>query len=169
LFDDYYKTIFRPYYDPLSMLALQKWLKIINKNWENLGLNETLEALRSYARYHMLYIVSMIIANANGQEDKVPFPSKTLQIPEDVKNQILQNAVNYFNMAFEQAYDQAVSSNKVFSPQNWLKKKESIQLENFATKTVVTMLKSSSIKTEFLNALKLQSENFDLRWTAEGL
>ena len=111
----------------------------------------------------------MIIANANGQGDKVPFPSKTLQIPEDVKNQILQNAVNCFNMASEQAYDQAVSSNKVFGPQNWLKKKGSIQLENLATKTVVTMLKSSSIKTDFLNALKLQPENFDLRWTAEGL
>lgn len=169
LFDDYYRTIFRPDYDPSSMLALQKWLNIINENWENLGLNETLEAVRSYARFHMLYIVSMMIANASDQGDKVPFPGKTLQILQDFKNEMLQTAATCFNQAFKNAIEQANLSSKVFSPQNWLKSKASVQSENLVTETVVSTLKSVSMNKEFLNSLKLSPENFGLRWTAEGL
>jgi hypothetical protein len=169
LFDDYFRTIFRPEYDPQSMLALQRWLNIINENWKNLGLNETLEAVRSYARFHMIFIVSMMIANASDQGDKIPFPSKTLQILQNYKNETLSTAATCFNQAFKNAHEQAELSSKVFSPQNWLKSKASVQSENLVTVTVVSTLKSVSMSKDFLNALKLSPENFGLRWTAEGL
>ncbi len=169
LFDDYYRTIFRPDYDPSSMLALQKWLNIINENWESIGLNETLEALRSYARFHILYIISMMITNASGQKDMIPFPGKTLHILHDFKDVMLQTSANCFNLAFNNAKEQADLSSKVFSPQNWLKNKDSIQSENLVTVTVVSTLKSVPTSKEFLNSLKLSPENFGLRWTAEGL
>lgn len=169
LFDDYFRTIFRQDYDPQSMLVLQRWLNAINENWENLGLNETLEAVRSYARFHLMYIISMIIANASDQGDKVPFPSKTTEILRNFKDQVLQTAATCFNQAFKNAIEQATISSQVFSPQNWLKSKKSIQSENLVTETVVSTLKSVNMNKDFLNALKLSPENFGLRWSADGL
>lgn len=169
LFDDYYRTIFKPDYDPASMLALQKWLNVIDDNWKNLGLNETLEAVRSYSRFHILYIVSMMIANASKQGDKVPFPSKTLQILQNFKSEILQTAATCFNHAFKNASEQSNLSDKVFSPQNWLKSKASVQSENLVTETVISTLTDLSTSKELMNVLKLSPENFGLRWTAEGL
>ncbi len=175
LFDDYYKTIFERTYDPSSMLALQKWLKIIDDNWKNLNLNKTLKALKSYARFHVLYIVSMIIAKANGQGDKVPLPGKTLQIPEDFKNILLETAATCFEQAFNKAKDEtdsnneADSNNEVFSPQNWLKSKKSVELENYFTAFMAPTLKYLPMYKELSNPLKLSPEDFDLRWKAEGL
>jgi len=54
LFDEYYRLLFRPDYDPPSMLALQTWINIIDRAWPNLQLNEALKAGKSYVQFHLL-------------------------------------------------------------------------------------------------------------------
>src|SRR5665647_41399 len=85
LFDELYRNVFKPDYNPVSILALKKWDTVLMQMWDNLPLDDVLKATKSYVRFHILYSISSLIANANNQGDKVPFPSATLDIVEKHK------------------------------------------------------------------------------------
>jgi len=89
LFDEHYKTLFRPDYNPQSILALQTWLSAIERQWQNLSLRDELKAGKSYVRLHLLYAVSSLIAYASGQGDKVSYPSATLAIARQFSADVL--------------------------------------------------------------------------------
>src|SRR5262249_8849578 len=56
LFDEFYKTLFQPELDAQSILALRLWMVEIDKNWAQLDLNEAIKAVKSAARFHMLFV-----------------------------------------------------------------------------------------------------------------
>jgi len=119
LFDEYYKTLFRPDYDPQSILALQTWMNAIDRAWPNLTLNDALKAGKSYVRFHLLYAVSALIAQASGHDDKVAHPAATLPIAQQHATEIISLGVNCLNEALKGAMLSAQVADKVFSPQNW--------------------------------------------------
>jgi len=166
LFDEYYKTLFKPDYSPVSILALQTWMNAIDKSWSNLTLNDALKAGRSYMRFHLLYAISTLIAHASGQGDKVPYPSATLIIARQYGDQILPLAVNCLNRALESALTEAQMADKVFSPQNWSKNRASVQGETLVASTMIGMLPGLGAQA-LLEKLKVPASEFGLRWSAE--
>ncbi len=166
LFDEYYKTLFRPDYDPASILALQRWTSVIDKAWPNLALNEALKAGKSYVRFHLLYAISTLIAHASGQGDKVPYPSATLDRVQQAAEAVLPLAVNCLNQALNQAIIDAQSVGKVFSPQNWFKSLASVHAETLVASTIIGMLPGLGAQPT-VDRLKLPAQHFGLRWSAE--
>ncbi|HOD61773.1 MAG TPA: AIPR family protein [Bacilli bacterium] len=169
LFDELYKNVFKPDYNPVSVLALKKWDSIIMKDWDNLPLDDLLKATKSYVRFHILFSISSIIAYANNQGDKVPFPSATLDIVEKHGKEILPFAATCLNQALKSANQQAQLSGKIFSPQNWLKKNDSVMAQSLVASTMVGMMEGmSSIGGKNIKEiLKLSPDQFELRWKAE--
>lgn len=166
LFDENYKTLFRPDYNPSSMLALKTWISTIDKAWANLALNDALKAGKSYVRFHLLYAISSLIANASGQADKVPEPAATLNIAKQGADDILSLAVNCLNEALKNAIRDAGLADKVFSPQNWFKSRASMQAETLAASTIVSMLPGLGAQAT-IDRLRLDPQRFGLRWSAE--
>jgi hypothetical protein len=169
LFDEYYKLLFRSDYEPSSMLALQTWINAIEKAWPNLQLNEELKAGKSYVKFHLLYIVSSLVAHASGQGDKVPFPKATLSLAQSHAFEVLPIAANCLNRAMDQAINQAqLTEKRVFSPQNWCKTVSCVQGSTLVASTIVSMMPSlGSGAGDLLTKLKVKSDAFGLRWSAE--
>jgi hypothetical protein len=169
LFDEYYKLLFRPDYDPPSMLALQTWMNAIDKAWPNLQLNAALKAGKSYVQFHLLYAVSALVAHASNQSDKVPFPKATLELAQRHAAEVLPLAVNCLNKAMDQAVTQAqLTPNKVFSPQNWCKTVSCVQGTTLVASTIVSMMPGLGAgAAELASKLTVKSDAFGLRWSAE--
>jgi hypothetical protein len=144
LFDEHYKTLFRTGYNPISMLALQTWLSAIESAWPNLALNDVLKAGKTYVKYHLMFAVSAIIAQANKQPTLVVEPVATLKAAEH-PNEILPLAATCLENALQSALQQAQINNKVFSPQNWLKSVSAVQGQMLVAGTLAGML--SSLRT----------------------
>jgi hypothetical protein len=127
---------------------------------------DALKVGKSYARAHVLYAISSLVAHASGQGDKVPAPSATLILAQQNALDVLPLAVNCVNKAMEQADTQAKLSNKVFSPQNWCKTTGSVQGEALVATTIIGMM--PGLGAGDLNAkLKVSPDRFGLRWSAE--
>jgi hypothetical protein len=169
LFDELYKNVFRSDYNPVSILALKKWDSLILSNWDNLQLDELLKATKSYVRFHIAYSISSLIAYASNQGDKVPFPSATLPIVEKHGKEILSFAAICLNKALKKANQEAQASEKIFSPQNWLKKNDSVMAQSLVASTIVELMSDmSSIEgPKMKDILRLSPDNFELRWKAE--
>lgn len=166
LFDEYYKTLFRPDYDPASIYTLQTWMNHINDAWPNLALRDALKAGKSYARFHVLYAISSLIAYANGQGDKVPHPSATLGIAQHYAGEVLPLAVNCLNKAMESALTDAQTSGRVFSPQNWCKNRNSLQGEALVASTMIGMMPGIGAQA-MIDKLLIPADQFGLRWSAD--
>jgi hypothetical protein len=169
LFDELYKNVFKPDYNPVSILALKKWDTLIMENWEKLPLDDILKATKSYVRFHILYSISSLIAYANNQGDKVPFPSATLRIVEQSGKEILPFASTCLNQALKSANQQAQIAERIFSPQNWLKKNDSVNSEALVASTMVDMMEGmSSIGGKNIKELlNVSPDQFELRWKAD--
>ena len=122
LFDELYKTLFHPELDAQSVFALRLWLNAIDKHWPQLDINEAVKAVKGAARFHMLFVVSQLFAHASNQSDKVPLPSATIPALTHA-GMILAQAKQCINQALQQAVTQSAAAGKVFSPQNWLKRR----------------------------------------------
>ncbi len=166
LFDDYYKKLFQPDYNPVSVLALQTWLSAIERHWQNLSLRDELKAGKSYVRLHLLYAASSLIAHASEQGDKVAHPSATLSIAQFHAVDVLRHAANCLNRAMENAAQEAQVAGRVFSPQNWFKGRASVQAEALVASTIVGMLPAIGGQTT-IDTMKLSPEMFGLRWSAD--
>lgn len=169
LFDELYKNVFKPDYNPVSILALKKWDSLIMENWDKLLLDDFLKATKSYVRFHILFSVSSLIAYANNQGDKVPFPSATLRIVENHGKEILPFAATCLNEALKSANQQSQLSGKIFSPQNWLKKNDSVIAQSLVASTMIGMLQGMSgiSGKNVRDMMQLSPDQFELRWTAE--
>lgn len=166
LFDEHYKTLFRTGYDPKSILALQSWLNAIEESWPNLALNDVLKAGKTYVKYHLLFAVSAIISQANKQPTLVVEPSATLQASQHA-NEILPLAATCLENALQSALQQAQMSNKVFSPQNWLKTVGAVQGETLVAGTLAGMLTTLPNGKNLLDLMTAPGAAFTSRWSAE--
>lgn len=165
LFDEYYKILFRTGYDPASIMALNRWTRAINDRWQNLPLNDTLKASKSYARFHVLFSLSSIIAAASGQPTKVPDPSATAAIAEHDYDLLITQAANCLENAMLHARITAETDGKVFSPQNWMKSNHSVQGEMLVASTIAGIL--PNLAPEIINSLVIPTERLLSRWNAD--
>lgn len=169
LFDELYKNVFKLDYSPISILALNTWGILIEKTWSTLNLIDNLKASPSYVKHHILYSISALIAYANGQGDKVPFPSATLEIAKNYGKEILPLAVNCLNQAVKNANQQSQDEDKIFSFHNWLKKNDSVNSETLVASTMVDLMDGmqSLGGKNMKEILKVSSDQFELRWKAD--
>ena len=166
LFDEHYKTIFRTGYDPASILALQTWLNAIDKAWDNLNLDDQLRAGRAHVKFHLLFSISAILANVNKQPTMVVSPSHTLKASQSPA-EILPLAATCLQNAFQSAYNEAVVSGRVFSPQNWLKSGASVTGQQLVAGAITGMLPSLPNSSALLQSLSAPTDVFTPRWSAE--
>ena len=166
LFDEHYKTLFRTGYDPASMLALQMWLTAIEDAWSNLSMNDVLKAGRTYVKYHLLFSVSAIIAMANKQPTLVVQPSATMKAAERA-SEILNLAATCLENALQAAVTQAQVGGKIFSPQNWLKTKGSVDGQMLVAGTIAGMLSSLPNGPALRDTMQVPATAFSPRWSAD--
>ncbi|WP_437688485.1 AIPR family protein [Sorangium sp. So ce176] len=168
LFDEHYKTLFHSDLDPQSILALRLWLGEIDKNWAQLDINEAVKAVRGAARFHLLFVVSQLVAHASKQADKVPLPASTMGALQFAP-MVLAQAKECINQALQQAVTQAATANKVFSPQNWLKGKSAVSDEQLVAGTIVNVLRGvgGPALAPVLASLTVPADKFSFRWSAE--
>jgi hypothetical protein len=168
LFDKYFDQLFKSDYAPADIHALNQWMREIEKRWdaETLGLNETLMATPSYTKHHLLYGVQMVFSIASNHQDKVPAPSTTLSALPDAEA-ILNQVVTAYNGALDGANQEAQEKGKVFSSQNWLKAKDSMNRVRDLLRMYLTMLPNMSGGKELKQRLLIPADKFSLRWSAE--
>ncbi len=137
-----------------------------------MDLNEALLAMKSYASYHHLYSISAIVNEVNKMAEGVPDPAKVLASLKT--HQMLDSVVNMagtcLTMAFDNASSDAIDNGRIFSPQNWIKAKGSLKDIRNTIKTYMGSLKMiPGGKTILgnLNNLKLETTDFEARWTAD--
>lgn len=164
LFDEHYKTLFRTGYNPVSMLALQTWLNAIEESWSNLTFDNALKAGKSYVKYHVLFVVSAIIARVNKQQLVVE-PSATIKAAQQ-PNDVLALAANCLDNAFQNVVAMQAGG-KVFNAQNWLKSVPSVQAESLAAGTSATMLPGFPNGKALIDLMTAPATAFAPRWSAE--
>jgi len=117
-------------------------------------------------KYHVLFSVSAIIAAISGQPTGVPDPAATLGAanrPGDV----LPLAANCLENAMQNALNTTQASGKVFSPQNWVKNKASVQGETLVAGTIAGMLPGFPNGQILVSLLKVPSTKLLPRWQAD--
>ncbi len=177
IFDKYFETLFKNKdYPPENVFALNLWMTEVLKTWvaENpLNLNETLLAMRAYAPYHHLYAIAMCFSIANNQSERVPNPAKAYEVSSKsaMVDEIVKVAGISLNMALEAAANEQQPSNRVFSPQNWIKSKGCLAGINGAIRNYFSMLPMMpggvEIKKRLTDATLLRAEAFEYRWSAD--
>ena len=169
LFDKHFEQLFRADYPPEDIDALNRWSRKIDALWDasKLNLNDQLIATPSQAKYELLYAVQLSFCAASKQLDKVPAPSATMPAFVSSAEAIVTNAAIGFETAFQSAREEYQASNKVFSPQNWLKSKDSLTKIQGATTMSVNMLQNMTGGPALKTTLTLKPEVFGLRWSSE--
>ena len=131
IFDKHFEQLFKrnSEYAPENVYALHQWMKEIMKRWEKenpLSLNESLLAMRAYAPYHHLYAVSLFFCQVNriGQGVPNPAPTLTKALEANFVGQLVDSAGTCLNSALVAAANEPQPTNRVFSPQNWIKTKD---------------------------------------------
>ncbi|MGA8642502.1 AIPR family protein [Candidatus Binatus sp.] len=168
LFDELYKTLFHSELDPQSILALRMWLGEIDKQWAQLDINEAVKAVKGAARFHMMFIISQLVAHASNQSDKVPLPSATMGAIK-YSGMILAQAKQCLNQSLLQAVAQSTAAGKVFSPQNWLKSRGAVSDEQLVAGTIVNVLRSLNTPefAPIMASISIPADKFSFRWSAE--
>lgn len=166
LFDDHYKVLFRTGYKPESAFALQTWLNAIDAAWPNLTMNDVLKAGRSFVKYHLLFAISALISHINGQPQSVVEPSFTLKAVQR-SGEILPLAATCLDNALNSALTNAQAAGKVFSPQNWLKRLDSVQGEVLVASTLAGIIGAMPNGPALRELLRVPSTAFQGRWSAE--
>lgn len=84
-------------------------------------------------------------------------------------NQIVDLAGRSLNFALESAANESQPSNRVFSPQNWIKTKSCLAGIRAAVSQSLNMLPmmNQEIANNIKQGLKLEREQFEARWTAD--
>ncbi|MHC1698602.1 MAG: AIPR family protein [Geobacteraceae bacterium] len=176
IFDKYFEQLFKREYRTENVHALNHWMDHVWKAWSKdnpLGLNETLLAMRAYAPFHHLYAVSMCFAIANNQSDRVPDPDacRVKAQGNSMMDDIVKIGGVCLNMALEAAANEPQPTNRVFSPQNWVKAKTCLAGINFAIRNYFNMLPlmpgGKEMKAKLDVALALETGDFEYRWAAD--
>lgn len=176
IFDKYFNQLFHKDYSPENIQALNELYKAVFSKWtpsNPMNLNESLLAMKAYAPHHHLYTISVFFCEISKMPESVPNPFKALKQMKD--NDILETMIDMsgscLNMAFENASSEAVDTNKIFSPQNWIKAKVSLKNIRDAVRSQINTFKFTADGKELLNkmnkGLKLSTEDFESRWSAD--
>jgi hypothetical protein len=166
LFDEYYKTLCHRGYDPAGIFTLNSWMQAIDEAWTNLTLNDALKAGRSYVKYHLLFAVSAIIASVSKNPTSVVIPAATMKAAQQ-PGEVLPLAATCLQNAMQAAINNAQVSNRVFSPQNWLKSLASVQGEQLVAGTIAGMLPNFPNGKALEELLRVPSTALATRWTAD--
>lgn len=131
IFDKYFEILFKRDYRPENIQALNIWMHEVLKNWTDknpLGFNETLLTMKAYAPYHHLYAISLIFSVGNSLYDRVPLPSATWEAAKNnaMVDQIVKISGRCLNTALRVALNRSLPNGAIFSPQNWIKSKQSL-------------------------------------------
>ena len=176
IIDKYFDQIFRKDYEPENIQALNELSRYVALRWKNdnqLGLNESLLAMKAYAPHHHLYAISVFFCEVNKMPESVPNPAKAYEKlrENDLLDTIVDMAGQCLNMAFETASSEALDNGKIFSPQNWIKAKGSLKDLRTAVKTQLSALKllpgGKQLSDKINAGLKLDTTDFESRWTAD--
>jgi hypothetical protein len=176
IFDKYFEQLFKRDYRPENVLALSLWMKEIWNVWTEknpIQLNETLLAMKAYAPYHHLYAISTCFAIKSNLIEKVPSPFACYEVAK--KQNMIQEIVKIsglsLNMALAAAANETQPQNKVFSPQNWIKTKTCLSGINSGINMYFNMLPmmegGSAMNSKLTETLKLPTEEFEYRWSAD--
>jgi hypothetical protein len=166
LFDKYFEQLFKADYSPIDIAGLAFWGQHIEKKWNSgLPLNEALLASPSNSKFHLFYTIQQFFAAASNQLDKVPAPSATVAYPHP--DRLIEFAANCYNSALEAAVAEYQEKGKIFSPQNWLKAKDSLLKLSAAVNMFMSFMSSMPGGAELKKALVLAPNRFSLRWAAE--
>ena len=141
------------------------WGRAINDRWnaDDLQLNEHLLAY-SWSRFHLLYAIQLFFAAAS-KIDKVPLPSATIQYPDP--NALINFAASCYNSAFDAGVDGYAGTVKVFSPQNWLKSKDSLSKLKASVQMHMNFIGTMPNGAQLRQALVLPANQFVDRWVAD--
>jgi len=176
IFDKFFEQLFKREYGPEKAYALNIWMGEVMEMWSAsnpLQLNETLLAMRAYAPFHQLYAVSMCFAITSNRSDMVPNPFVCLESAQrkGMVSEIVKIAGTCLNMALEAAANEPQPQNRVFSPHNWIKAKQSLTGVNFAIRNYFNMLPmmpgGKEIAAQLKESLTVQQEEFEYRWAAD--
>jgi len=169
IFDKYFEQLFRPEYPPPDLLALQQWFHHIERRWRagDLALNEALLATPSYSKLHLLFAIQTCFCVASNQSDKVPSPSATAGVVNSAPDPVIDLAANCFNSAIDVAVSEYLEKNRIFSPQNWLKAKDSVLKIQAAVKMWIGMIAGVTGGPDLKRSLILPADKFTLRWSAD--
>ena len=177
IFDKYFETLFKNKdYPPENIFALNAWMNEVQSTWvaaNPLGLNESLLAMKAYAPYHHLYAIAMCFAISSNQASLVASPSKAWEAAKKANmiSEIVKIAGQSLNMALKTATNAPQQSNRVFSPQNWIKSKPCLDGINNAIGVYFNMLDMMEggvgVKRRLDEATILPVEAFEYRWSAD--
>ncbi len=175
IFDKYFEQLFKKDYPPEKVQALNTWMQKVWLKWEKdnpLGLNESLLVMRAYAPYHHLYAISVCFGVSNSMPmESVPDPSIALNnaINAGILDQVVDLAGRSLNFALESAANEPQPSNRVFSPQNWIKTKSCLAGIRAAVSQSLNMLPmmNQEIANKIKEGLMMERDEFEARWTAD--
>ncbi len=174
IFDIYFTQLFKKDYPAEDVQALHELHNVVMKKWNTdnpIGLNESLLAMKAYAPFHHLYAISVIFAEVSDMSEMVPRPSKVIEKLKkcDMMETVVNIAGKTLNRAFKNANSKAVSENKVFSPQNWIKSKTSIITLTEALRVRLDAMEDdeTNLGAKIQVCCKLEKQDFGPRWTAD--
>ena len=172
IFDKFFEQLFKREYEPENLQALNLWMREIYDGWtpqNPWGLNESLLAMKAYAPFHQLYAISQIYSIASNQSDRVPKPSAAYSSAQrhGIIERIVNMAATSLYFALETAANEPQPSNRVFSPQNWIKTKTCLSGIAAAVRMQLMMLPNMPGGSELKNSIVLPSEYFEYRWEAD--
>ncbi len=174
IFDVYFNQLFKKDYPAEDVQALHELHNAVMDKWtpdNPMGINESLLAMKAYAPFHHLFAISVMFSEFSNMSDMVPKPSIVLQRLKE--NNMLDKVINLtgktMNRAFKNANSKYISENKVFSPQNWIKSKASINALIEALRVRIDALDDdeSNFGSDLQKCCKLDKTDFEFRWTAD--
>ncbi|BCM88639.1 hypothetical protein IAD21_00480 [Abditibacteriota bacterium] len=168
IFDKYFEQIFRADYSPTDMLALKQWAAKIETRWNNnsLKFNDALLAVPSYSKFHLLFAIQTCFCAVSEQLDKVPLPAATNSALAQADT-VITIAASCYNSALKMAVTEYQSEGKIFSPQNWLKAKDSVSKVQGSVDIYLGMLDELPGGTQLRQVLTIPADKFTLRWSAD--
>ena len=166
MFDKYFEQLFKADYLPADICGLMFWYHEIESKWDSgLPLNEALLASPSYSKFHLFYTIQLFFSAASNQLDKVPAPSATIAFPDH--DALIGFAANCYNSALEMGMAEYSEKGKIFSPQNWLKAKDSLLKLSASVNMFMGFMSGMPGGTAMKKALVLPANQFGMRWVAE--
>ncbi len=176
VFDVYFNQLFQHDYAPEDIQALNEIYRAVVPCWGSgnpCGINEALLAIKAYGTFHHMYAVSVVLCELNKMQDLVPKPSVAVEKLKAgrLMDTVVDMSAQCLNIAFETAYEEATSSGKVFSAQNWSKSKTSLKDTRSQVKQYLTAMRLLPANKEILDALtkslQMPKEAFESRWSAD--
>jgi hypothetical protein len=166
LFDKYFEQLFKADYLPADIAGLTFWSRRIEDRWnDGLPLNEVLLASPSYSKFHLFYTIQLFFSAASKQIDKVPAPSATVGFPDP--DALIGFAANCYNTALDAGMAEYQEKGRIFSPQNWLKAKDSLLKLNASVNMFMGFMAGMPGGPQLRQALVLPANRFGLRWVAD--